>query len=655
MKGIFRKTLWTFFLATTLLTFAACTVNSKTKEAEPAAVSNLKAIAGDGKVTVRWNKPEASSFSGVEVFFGESKEELASVEKISDVNVSRYTKKDLTNDKTYYFRVDAFFGNDKVFESNVVSATPSEMAALDIASVDFTKDLIVGWNLGNAFDASNNGDWAYSTGLGMEYNWLPHKQPTSRKLIKAVKAAGFNTIRIPVSWHNHMSKTDANYKIDSKWMNRVKEVVDWAIAEDMYVIINIHHDNQSESDIKSNPGFCISTDASIQKESKAYIQKVWEQIADTFNDDYNEKLIFELLNEPRCVGTDMEWGFWGGNAGKAKTYCDVITAYEQVALDTIRASEGFNAYRFVMTPGYAASPDFLSSYTMPVDTVDDKLLLSVHAYTPGDFALEGEKSDYDSNKAYIENSINSVFNNLSNNYVKNGIGVVLGEASASDKKNLSSREKWTKYFFTKAVNAGVPVVLWDNEVTAADNGAGGENHGYFNRATATQYFPTIIETMMNIVGAETSGGGSGDSGNEESSAVVTLLDAENYTGSEEVVTIDGKKFIKITINGYSTEFPIPAVDCSELSSYTVECMADSIVPNVQVIIGIKDSSYKDISSGIVMNPLTTSLTTLSGRISTDSKASPTKIAELIQPMAQDTSDWSGKNGIVFYISKITGE
>lgn len=373
----------------------------------------------------------------------------------------------------------------------VVPIKPEQPASLtNISSVDFAKSMIIGWNLGNAFDASGTGDWAYNEGLKMEYNWLPYKQPTSQKLIKTIAATGFNTIRIPVSWHNHMDKE--TYKIDSAWMKRVKEVVDWAIAEDMFVIINIHHDNLTEDEMKNNPGFCVSETEALQTTSKAYIKTVWEQIADAFK-DYDNHLVFELLNEPRCVGTD-----WAFNETIGRQYNSIITAYEQVALDVIRSSGGNNPTRFVMTPAYAAAPTTPAAYTLPTDTAEDKLLLSVHAYTPSDFALDGDKSDYDANKSYIETQITSVFNNLSTNYVKNGIGVVMGEASASDKKNTESRIKWAKYYFTKAKAAGIPVVLWDNEQSTTDTAekAGDENHGYFNRATCKQYYPAIVNAMM---------------------------------------------------------------------------------------------------------------------------------------------------------------
>ena len=417
--------------------------------------------------------------------------------------------------------------------------------------VQMAKNMKIGWNLGNAFDASNCGDWAYNEGLKLEYKWLPHKQATSRNLIKAVRNAGFNTIRIPISWHNHMSKNTTNYIIDSAWMNRVKEVVDWSLEEGMCVIINIHHDNLTEDEIALNPGFCLSTDEDIQNKSIAFIENVWSQISETFK-DYDNKLVFELLNEPRCVGTAMEWGFWnndkGNNAGKETVYCPIITKYEQAALNVIRGTGGNNATRYVMAPGYAASPSYLSSYTLPVEPAvtssngKSRILLAVHAYTPGDFCLEGNKSDYSANKSYIESSITSEFNNLKTNYVSKGIGVVMGEASASDKDNLESRIKWADYYFAKAAAAGIPVILWDNEMAVGMSvkvweddkevtkivEAGGENHGYFNRVTCVQTWPSMIEAMMKTVYDAEDISTKGDSGSDTPGD--TLAYTINYTG-----------------------------------------------------------------------------------------------------------------------------
>ena len=370
-------------------------------------------------------------------------------------------------------------------------------------SVEMAANMAIGWNLGNTLDAT--GDWTDGDGvfhselkgLETETGWGMPK--TTEAMITAVKAAGFKTIRIPVSWHNHITDK-TNYTIDSNWMARVKTVVDWAYNKDMCVIINIHHDNLKESQLAGNCGFALSYDTALQNQSKAYIEKVWTQIATTFK-DYDNKLVFEVLNEPRDIDGELagnEW--WCGQ----KAIMDIITSYEQVGINAIRSVAG-NENRFVMVPGYAASgsdSSMLALYTMPTDTAQDKLLLSTHAYSPYEFALKGDYEDveFDSKDSV---SLTSLFNYLKTNYTNKGIGVVMGEASATDKENTNERVKWASSYFTKAREAGVSVVLWDNMVTCANENKNniniGERHGYYNRESNSWYFPSIIEAMMKAV------------------------------------------------------------------------------------------------------------------------------------------------------------
>lgn len=536
-------------------------------------------------------------------------------------------------------------------------------------SVQMASALKIGWNLGNALDASSCDSWAYSAGNSLEYSWLPHKQPASRDLIKAVADAGFKTIRIPVSWHNHMNKT--SYKIDSVWMNRVKELVDWSLEEGMCVIINIHHDNLTEEQIKSHPGFALSKDADIQKKSKAYIKTVWEQISATFA-DYDNRLVFELLNEPRCIGESCEWGFYS-NLADSKAWNDIITSYEQVGLNAIRKSGGYNTSRYVMAPAYAASDSTLSYYKLPEDCVDKCLMLSVHAYTPSDFCLEGETTDYSANKTRIENAISGQFTSLKNNYVSKGIGVVIGEASASDKDNLSSRVSWANYFFEKAKAAGTPVVVWDNEQAVAMGAtAGGENHGYFNRVTCEQTWPTMIAAMMDKVGTDvvtvpetpvtpigpatvaTPGTSDDPTDTPEAPAgEVVIFDASTASApaGTSIVTIGGVKYLKVTPNGYETNFEITPVNVSSGKKIVVTMKADADTTGVQAKVKamIGWDAICAENTDPTMSPLSATAKDYESTIVTSGAVSR------IQPMVQNTSNWSARSDTAIYISKIVAK
>ena len=500
----FKKVLFSLFSVTFLLAvFTAC--GPKEIEPEvilPTAVSNFKASAGDGKVTLNWKNPKASSFESVKLFQGITDEPATEIATITDGSTSHIVT-GLTNGTKYYFKAIAYFGeSENTYSSNVISATPKEFTS--ISSVNFAKNLVIGWNLGNTLDANNSK--SNNSGLTEETSWgMPY---TTQAMIKAVADAGFKTIRVPVSWHNHLIDT-TNYTIDSEWMARVKQIVDWAIEEDMYVILNIHHDNQVASTLATSDGlhgFALSTTStSVQTTSKKYLEKVWTQIATTFNDDYDAKLIFEVLNEPREIGTDLEWNI--NDSATAKKYCDVITDYENTCIAAIRATGGNNEQRYIMVPGYAASgtsPIMLGAYTLPSDTAIDKLILSTHAYSPYNFAMANSDAVFgDDDKG----SLTYTFNYLKTNYTDKGIGVVMGEASASNKDNTEERIKWANYYFAKAKDAGISVVLWDNDVSDPDGHEGanknefnGEHHGWLNRKSGTWYFPSIIKAMMDTVG-----------------------------------------------------------------------------------------------------------------------------------------------------------
>jgi len=167
---------------------------------------------------------------------------------------------------------------------------PDADVTVGSSSVTMAKNMTIGWNLGNSLDATNDGT---NQGTGTETAWsMP---ATTQAMIDAVRAAGFRTVRIPVSWRNHMS-TDGNYTVNSAWMARIKQVVDYAYSKGMFVILNVHHDNISISDLNSGKtGYALSTDSAVKTKSKAFLSAVWRQIAEEFK-DYDEKLVFEVLN-----------------------------------------------------------------------------------------------------------------------------------------------------------------------------------------------------------------------------------------------------------------------------------------------------------------------------------------------------------------------
>lgn len=322
----------------------------------------------------------------------------------------------------------------------------------DTESINFVKDMRLGWNLGNTLDAIDDTGWVGSE-MGIETCWNGGYK-TSKEMIDTVKAAGFRTVRIPVSWHNHV---DGNYNITKQWMDRVQEVVDYAIDDGMYVILNVHHDNDEKY---------MYPDSKHYEQSKKYMTTVWTQIADRFK-DYDNKLIFETMNEPRLVNHQYEWWINPSNSDCIDAI-KTINKLNQDILNTIRSSGGNNGTRYVAIPGYDCSVDGATNenFQLPTDKVQNRLIVAVHAYLPYGFAL-AEQSDSQSVDYFNINTdtgeINQAIDKVYDKYVSKGIPVYIGEYGARDKGgNVQPRIDCAAYFTAYASSRGITCCWWDD-------------------------------------------------------------------------------------------------------------------------------------------------------------------------------------------------
>ncbi len=302
-------------------------------------------------------------------------------------------------------------------------------------------------------------------------------------MIDAVKKQGFNTVRVPVSWGNHT--TGNNFTIDSKWLARVKEVVDYCIDNDMYVILNIHHDTSTQYYYPSS---------TYKTQSVKFVKSIWTQVAKYFK-DYDQKLIFETLNEPRLVGTGDEWWFNVNYPNdNVRDSISVINTLNQTAVDAIRAAGGKNTDRCIMVPGYGASIDgcTTSTFKLPNDSTPNRLIVSVHAYTPYNFALNANGTAEFTNN--LKNEVDYLYSTIKSHFIDKDIPAIIGETSASNKNNTAERVKWAQYYMGKSAEYGVPCMLWDNNVF---NGSDkGECHGHLNRSTLKWYDKAFVDAVI---------------------------------------------------------------------------------------------------------------------------------------------------------------
>lgn len=354
-------------------------------------------------------------------------------------------------------------------------------AADQLTAFEITEAMQIGWNLGNTLDAypSKGGVPLESCGLEAETCWGNPK--TTPELIAAVKAKGFNTIRVPVTWFQHVDKSNG-YKIDEAWLARVKEIVDYCYEQDMYVILNLHHEE---------PYVNRSTLGADYEELTGYVSSLWKQIAETFK-DYDQRLVFETMNEPRAKGTDHEW--WG----PTKEETDTINKINADALEVIRGTgDDNNDTRLVMMPGYCASSDtsMMSKIVVPDD---EYVAVSVHAYSPYNFTMNAEVKDHSSFTAAYATELTSILDGIRKTFGDKDIPVVLGEFSSSNFGNTEARVEWAEAYISQTKEMGIPCVLWDNNV---EKNNGGEAHGYINRSNLTWYEASepVVDTMMEVL------------------------------------------------------------------------------------------------------------------------------------------------------------
>jgi endoglucanase len=329
-------------------------------------------------------------------------------------------------------------------------------------------DMGAGWNLGNQLDASSNG-------TPNETAW--GNPVVSQALIQKIKSLGFKTIRIPVTY---MSKIGPgpSYTIDSTYMARVKQVVDYAYNEGLFVILNIHHDGASTS-TPNNPGpSWLQVGATDQTTIRAKYKAVWQQIANTFV-NYNEHLILESMNEVGAEGSGQPNSTTMGN----------LNALNQIFVDTVRQTGGNNAARWLLLAGwytdidktagnygYAVPTDNYRSSTIP--SAEKRLFISVHYYSPWQFVDSSQSnSQYTQwgaiaadptrvlagyNEAYMDSQLQSMYNKFSTQ----GYGVIIGEFGAADKTQYDSTNNTYRAYYAKTLASTakkyqmVPV-LWD--------------------------------------------------------------------------------------------------------------------------------------------------------------------------------------------------
>ena len=331
----------------------------------------------------------------------------------------------------------------------------------DVDAQTWCKNVVMGWNLGNSLEAE-----------GTETSW--GNPATTADMIKAIKGEGFNAVRIPVRWGQHCDMSTMT--IDEKWLSRVKEIVDWCLAEDMYVIINTHHDLWLEH---------YPTNAK-KTELNEKLGKLWTNIATAFA-DYDGRLAFAGLNE---VNAEGDWGL----TPTQENY-DVTNSFNQTFVDAVRATGGNNAQRNLIVQSYRCNPTMgLTNLVVPTDPTPNRLSVEFHYYDPYSYC-SGAAGSYNywgiafSDKGTVtpdgnEKSLANFFLTIREKWWEQGLGVVIGEYGCSchyttaDKATQEANmQYYMKCLVSEARKNGFAAFVWDNNAY----GNGSEKFGIFDR------------------------------------------------------------------------------------------------------------------------------------------------------------------------------
>jgi endoglucanase len=366
-----------------------------------------------------------------------------------------------------------------LYPSYNTSPLAADATGMASNAVELATKIKLGWNIGNTLEAT-----------GGETAWGNPK--VTKALIDLVKANGFNAIRIPCSWNQNLANT-STAQIKQEWLDRVKEVVQYCVDNDMYVIVNIHWDG----------GWLEENCTEAKKEANNAKQKAfWEQIATQLR-GFDEHLLFASANEPNVADAAQ---------------MAVLTSYHQTFIDAVRATGGKNANRNLIVQGPSTDIEKTNKLmlTMPTDKVANRMMVEVHYYTPYQFCLMDKDADwgkmfyywgadYHSTTDTSRNStwgeeadLDKFFLSMKTQFVSKGIPVILGEFGAIRRDltgdaltlHLNSRAYYLKYVVKQAKANGLIPFYWD-----AGN-MGVNTMSLFNRTNNTVYDQQALTALQ---------------------------------------------------------------------------------------------------------------------------------------------------------------
>jgi len=353
-------------------------------------------------------------------------------------------------------------GKETLFSTSEEQGILLEAKNDSLTAAEVVKEMKIGWNLGNTLDSCDYTKW----GIEREDNSAIERYEqywanpiTTKEMIDEIKAAGFNAVRVPITYYDHIYEDGT---IDQKWLDRIEEIVNYVLDNNMFCIINVHHD----SGLCDRGSWIVCNNAEIE-ENKANVALLWNQIATRFK-DYDYRLMFQGLNEVVNKPVNYDW---------VTGYRDTLAVLElnQAFVDTVRATGEKNTNRVLIVSTFGAITDDqkLQRFNLPVDIVEDRIILSLHDY------------------ATSASGINNLMNRINEHIVSRNIPVIMTEFGSTSSQGLTieQRTERANNYIAKAKELGITCFWWDD----------GGSYILLNRRTLSWRFPDVLMGIMSAI------------------------------------------------------------------------------------------------------------------------------------------------------------
>ena len=472
---------------------------------------------------------------------------------------AEYQKEDEKASFYWNARTELEYARAKLVYSETGEDGPNKQPFRELTPTELIAEMGAGINLGNTMDG-------HSSMVPSETAWQPREM--TKEQITSMHDGGYNTIRIPVTWGKKITqnKETGEYAIDPAWLDRVTEVVDYAIDNGMYVIINIHHDGVNWSSGWFNIGK-NDIDAVMEKYAA-----VWKIIAERFK-DYDEHLIFESMNEMTCAQRDEnKW-----NGGAYGYDYNILRNFNQLFVNTVRSTGSNNTKRWLASKGHFASSGKMEMPTDPMNEGVSHQIFAAHIY-------DSVSSRYEKIKNFADN-----FKDL-------GCPLILGEwttYTGGDGGTATGYNDVEKAFQSEMVYKYAKVnnicaIAWDIGVFTKDGKVEGGNASYWSRDDLKPGFQSQLRGVMRgaylPLTEENKKGNLDDVFEEYNLTPSTNVDQHPKTVNETKITsISCEDSVEMTVGDIVTITPaVTPSDTNDLLVWTTDNDSVAVVSNGRI-------------------------------------------------------------------------